>query len=118
MPTYYETHKKQLIKVIKGVREKHEEIQAPSLFQQDVALFDQIESSVCNHRLRYYQMEALYVLDYLLGLADSNTAKKGLMESASKGSKKIPFMGFEMATGGSFQDSWHPRLFIKLLLEV
>lgn len=99
MPTYYETHKKQLIKVIKGVREKHEEVQHPSLFQQDVALFDQIESSVCNHRLRYYQMEALYVLDYLLGLADSNDKKKDLMESVSKGSKKIPFMGFEMATG-------------------
>ena len=99
MPTYYETHKKQLTKVIRGVREKYEEVQTPSLFQVDIALFDQIESAVCKHRLRYYQMEALYVLDYLLGLADSNNAKKNLMDSASKGSKKIPFMGFEMATG-------------------
>ncbi|MBT3751363.1 MAG: DEAD/DEAH box helicase family protein, partial [Bacteroidetes bacterium] len=71
-----------------------------SFFQKDIALFDQIESSVCQHRLRYYQMEALYELDYLLGLGDSNTLKRGLMEKVSKDAKrKTPFMGFEMATG-------------------
>ena len=99
MPTYYETHKKKLTKVIKGVREEIEAVENFTLFQKDPALFDQIESSVCKHRMRYYQMEALYVLDYLLGLADSNKAKKGLMEAPIKGSDKIPFMGFEMATG-------------------
>ena len=100
MPTYYEAHKKQLTRVIEGVREKHAASQQTlNFFQKDLALFDQIESAVCKHRLRYYQMEALYVLDYLLGLADSNKAKKGLLETVTKDSPRIPFMGFEMATG-------------------
>ncbi len=100
MPTYYEQHKKELTKVIEGVRSQYEAPQQViSIFQKDLALFDQIASSVCHHRMRYYQMEALYVLDYLLSLSNSNPKKKGLLESTSKGAAKIPFMGFEMATG-------------------
>lgn len=67
---------------------------------QETSLFDLVETSVTKHRLRYYQLEALYVLDYLLGLSRTKPEKKSLEEVIDEDAKTAaPFLGFEMATG-------------------
>lgn len=47
--------------------------------------------------MRYYKEEALFTLQYFLDLPSDNYFKKALLEEI--GDKKIPFMGFEIATG-------------------
>ncbi|HVF91401.1 MAG TPA: DEAD/DEAH box helicase family protein [Blastocatellia bacterium] len=66
----------------------------------EASIFELVESGVTRHRLRYYQTEALYLLDYLLGLSPERQEKKLLIEKIDE-EKDIsaPFLGFEMATG-------------------
>lgn len=67
---------------------------------QEMSLFDLVESGVTKHRLRYYQTEALYVLDYLLRTSHDKREKKSLIETIDEEANvKAPFLGFEMATG-------------------
>jgi hypothetical protein len=75
--------------------------QAADLFSgQETSLFDLVESGVTQHRLRYYQTEALYVLDYLLSIPPNKQEKKSLIEKIDEEQKvTAPFLGFEMATG-------------------
>jgi hypothetical protein len=97
--TYYERFGDRLRRQIKeyGARRA----QSADLFSgQETSLFDLVETGVTKHRLRYYQNEALYVLDYLLGIPPNKIEKKTLIEVIDE-DKKIttPFLGFEMATG-------------------
>jgi superfamily II DNA or RNA helicase len=84
------------------IREYHaRRVEAADLFSgQETSLFELVESGVTKHRLRYYQMEALYVLDYLLNLSPNKQEKKSLIEKIDQENNIIaPFFGFEMATG-------------------
>src|SRR5688500_18075467 len=67
---------------------------------QETSLFDLVESGVAKHRLRYYQTEALYVLDYLLAIPPNKHEKRSLVETIDEEANiTAPFLGFEMATG-------------------
>lgn len=97
--TYYQRFGDQLRRQIREYSARR--AQSADLFSgQETSLFDLIETGVTKHRLRYYQTDALYVLDYLLGIAPNKVEKKTLIEVIDE-EKKItaPFLGFEMATG-------------------
>ena len=98
--TYFEKHKKLLNDIVS--RYKTERVsQSSNLFAtSDYAIFNNIESGITKHPLRYYQMEALYLLDHLLKCSDNKPEKKDLLEEVDKASKsKTPFLSYEMATG-------------------
>ena len=66
----------------------------------DYAVFNNIETGITMHPLRKYQVEALYILDYLLRCSDKRPEKRHLLEELDKDSKtKAPFLSYEMATG-------------------
>ena len=66
----------------------------------DYAIFNNIETGITKHPLRKYQMEALYILDYLLRCNDGKAEKKHLLEEIDQITKaKAPFLSYEMATG-------------------
>lgn len=94
--TYFQKHEKDLKKVIARYRKNREEEQYK--FNFEYSLLDKIEHDVMAKPLRYYQMEALYILDYLTSASVDKDLKKELLESL-EGSHKIPFLGIEMATG-------------------
>ncbi|MFZ5628553.1 MAG: DEAD/DEAH box helicase family protein [Spirochaetota bacterium] len=94
--TYFQKHEKDLKKVITRYRKDREEDQYK--FNFEYSLLDKIEHDVMAKPLRYYQMEALYILDYLTSASVDKDLKKELLETL-EGSHKIPFLGFEMATG-------------------
>src|ERR1041384_301097 len=84
------------------IREYHaRRAQAADLFSgQETSLFDLVEAGVTQHRLRYYQTEALYVLDYLLNIPPNRQEKRSLIETIDEEANiTAPFLGFEMATG-------------------
>src|SRR5262245_10668378 len=84
------------------IREYHaRRAQAADLFSgQETSLFDLVECGVTQHHLRYYQTEALYVLDYLLSIPPNKQEKKSLIEKIDEEQDvTAPFLGFEMATG-------------------
>jgi len=97
--TYYQRFGVGLQKYVQGINEKR--MGTGDLFSdQEFALFDLVESAVTKHRLRYYQTDALYVLDYLLSIPPSRQEKKSLTEVIDEEADiKAPFLGFEMATG-------------------
>jgi len=100
LATYFQKHHKLLNDVV--VRYNTERIiQESNLFAtSDFAIFNNIESGITMHPLRYYQMESLYLLDYLLKCPDSKQEKKDLLEEIDKEKKiKAPFLSYEMATG-------------------
>lgn len=93
---YYERYKKILERT---VREYEMNRSSKNLFN-DFALFNTIEEGITAHRLRGYQMEALYLLDYLVKCPDTKPEKRDLLDVTDKeNGAKAPFLGFEMATG-------------------
>jgi len=97
--TYYQRFGDKLKTQIREYNARRSE--AADLFSgQETSLFDLVESGVTKHRLRYYQTEALYVLDYLLGMPPHKQEKKSLIETIDVTENiTAPFLGFEMATG-------------------
>lgn len=96
--SYYKEHAKLLNRIIidyHGYREDS------NLFStNEYAIFNSIETGITRHTLREYQMEALYILDYLLRCGENRPEKKALLEEIDKDTKKqAPFLSFEMATG-------------------
>jgi len=96
--SYFQEHSKLLQRVIDDYRANSATI---NLFAtNDCAIFNIIETGITKHPLRKYQMEALYILDYLLRCNDGNAEKKHLLEEIDKDTKaKAPFLSYEMATG-------------------
>jgi superfamily II DNA or RNA helicase len=96
--TYFQRHSKLLRRVIESYKEN---VSSYNLFAtNDYAIFNSIGNSVTKHSLRYYQIEALYTLDYLLKCNDMSPEKKELMEIVDTETKKeAPFISYEMATG-------------------
>jgi len=96
--SYFQEHNKLLQRVIDDYRANSATI---SLFAtNDYAIFNNIETGITKHPLRRYQMEALYILDYLLRCNDGKAEKKHLLEEIDKDTKaKAPFLSYEMATG-------------------
>src|SRR5437867_7415855 len=97
--TYYQRYGDNLRRQIREYEARR--IQAADLFSgQETSLFDLVESGVTKHRLRYYQTEALYVLDYLLSVPPTKQEKRTLIERIDDVENiTAPFLGFEMATG-------------------
>jgi hypothetical protein len=97
--TYYERFGDRLSKQIREYSARR--AASADLFSgQEMSLFDLVETGVTKHRLRYYQIEALYTLDYLLGMPPTKLEKKSLTEVIDEDAKiGAPFLGFEMATG-------------------
>jgi superfamily II DNA or RNA helicase len=98
--TYFSKHEV-LLKSVIAKYSTERIIQSSNLFAtSDYAIFNTIENGVTQHPLRYYQLEALYLLDYLLKCADTRPEKKDLLEEIDKQQKtKAPFLSYEMATG-------------------
>lgn len=96
--SYFERHSKDLNKIINSYRES---ISSFNLFAtNDFAIFNSIQNGITKHPLRYYQMDALYVLDYLLKCNDTKSEKKELLEIVDEENKTLaPFLSYEMATG-------------------
>jgi len=96
--SYFQEHSKLLQRVIDDYRANSATI---NLFAtNDYAIFNSIETGITKHPLRKYQMEALYILDYLLRCNDHKNEKRHLLEEVDKETqKKAPFLGYEMATG-------------------
>lgn len=96
--SYFQEHSKLLQRVIDDYRSNSATI---NLFAtNDYAIFNNIETGITKHPLRKYQMEALYILDYLLRCNDGKAEKKHLLEEIDKDTKaKAPFLSYEMATG-------------------
>lgn len=105
--SYYKTHEKTINKVLQDYKTKFDEDKLV-YNGTEAGLFHKIRSNVFKYVLRYYQMEALYMLDYLLQrfptLEKQPKEIKNLLEElmekhGKENPKKIPFLGFEMATG-------------------
>ncbi|MFC1946141.1 DEAD/DEAH box helicase family protein, partial [Chloroflexota bacterium] len=96
--TYFEKHSKLLNKVVRTYREN---ASSYNLFAtSDFAIFNSIGNGITKHPLRYYQIDALYMLDYLLKCNDNKPEKKELLEIVDEeNSIKAPFLSYEMATG-------------------
>lgn len=96
--TYFEKHNKLLDKVVKTYRES---ASSYNLFAtSDFAIFNSIEKGITKFPLRYYQMDALYMLDYLLKCNDAKPEKRELLEVVDEENNvKAPFLSYEMATG-------------------
>src|SRR3990170_7359618 len=96
---YYAGHGRHLRKIIEEYNLKR--YGTLNLFSSTaLGLFDIIETAVTKKPLRYYQMEALCVLDYLFRTPDYHPVKTPLIEFIDKENDiKAPFISFEMATG-------------------
>lgn len=97
--SYYERFGSRFREYIESVNERRS---GPGdlFWDQQFALFELAESGITKHRLRYYQTEALYVLDHLLELPPDRPERKLLTEVIDKEENvHAPFLGFEMATG-------------------
>ena len=96
--TYFEKHSKLLNNVVQTYRES---ASSQNLFAtSDFAIFNTIENGITKHPLRYYQMDALYMLDYLLKCNENKKEKKDLLEIVDEENKTTaPFLSYEMATG-------------------
>ncbi len=108
--SYFQSHKRQLKRIIETYEQKRAGL---DLFMHEYqAKFNVLESGITRYPLRYYQLEAVYVLDHLCDLSKSlrngnhsYTSKSeslvgDLVEVIDKETDfKAPFIGFEMATG-------------------
>lgn len=96
--TYFEKHSKLLNNVVQAYRES---AASYNLFAtSDFAIFNSIENGITKHPLRYYQMDALFMLDYLLKTNNNKPEKKELLEIVDEETgKEAPFLSYEMATG-------------------
>lgn len=106
LASYYQRYEKELKEIVENY-----EYNRNSLFStSDYSVFNTLEEGITKHPLRYYQLEALYILDYLYSNAQAQ------MDLKKKTSQKIapiiselldkigddemaPYLGFEMATG-------------------
>lgn len=96
---YYLRYEQELKQIINDYRQSK---QSPHLFaSSDFAVFNTIEANgITNHPPREYQMEALYLMDYIHALSASSSIKQDLLEKVDEETNKhAPFLSFEMATG-------------------
>lgn len=107
--SYYKEHSKQLAKVIKDYRDNRSGLFVTSQY----SVFNSLEKGITKFPLRYYQQEALYVLDYLYNESICEIARNsksvkpkfsklidGLLETVDEDAGALaPFLGYEMATG-------------------
>lgn len=96
--SYFQEHNKLLQRVIADYRVNSSTI---NLFAtNDYAILNTVECGITRHPLRKYQMEALYILDYLLRCNENRPEKKHLLEEVDQQTKaRAPFLSYEMATG-------------------
>src|SRR5690606_36976348 len=72
--SYYQRYKKELKQIVNDY-----EFNRNALFStSDFSVFNTVEDGITKHPLRYYQLEALYMLDYLYSnaLAQIELSKK------------------------------------------
>ena len=107
--SYYREHAKQLASIIQDYRENKNSLFATSNY----AVFNSLEKGITKFPLRYYQLEALYVLDYLYNESICEIARlekavkpkynkliAGLLDTVDEETSALaPFIGYEMATG-------------------
>lgn len=96
--SYLEKHQSEINKIIRNYQEN---VSSINMFAtSDYAIFNSIQNGVTKHSLRYYQMNALFLLDYLLKCSDNRSEKKELLDIVDNENKiKAPFLSYEMATG-------------------
>ena len=88
--SYFQEHSKLLQRVIDDYRANSATI---NLFAtNDYAIFNNIETGITKYPLRKYQMEALYILDYLLRCNDGKAEKKHLLEEIDKDTTSVSFI--------------------------
>lgn len=107
--SYYKEHSKQLAKIIQEYRDNRNSLFATSNY----SVFNSLEKGITKFPLRYYQQEALYVLDYLYNESICEIARnsksvkpkfnkliEGLLDMVDEETSGLaPFLGYEMATG-------------------
>ncbi|MCB1144383.1 MAG: DEAD/DEAH box helicase family protein [Leptospiraceae bacterium] len=105
---FYETHSRDLETLLTKYKERYINNLQPDLFDtiNTRSLMDEIEKDSMKHKLRYYQMDALFLLD---AINKQNLGPKNFLQETSdtveidtdghSEKTKIPCMGFEMATG-------------------
>lgn len=107
--SYYMEHAKQLVSIIHDYLSNRSSLFATSNY----AVFNSLEKGITKFPLRYYQMEALYLLDYLYNESICEISRlekavkpkynkliKGLLDDVGEEKKaQAPFLGYEMATG-------------------
>jgi superfamily II DNA or RNA helicase len=107
--TYYIKHNIALNNIIRTYKDS---INSPGLFGTSTySIFNTIESGITKFPLRYYQMEALFLLDYLYATSKSylelhknlpghkkNPLIDDLLDEIAE-KHHAPFLGYEMATG-------------------
>lgn len=95
--SYYIEYKRQLKRIINDYSLN---INSDNLFKSSTySTFTNLSSGITRHPLRYYQLEALYILDALINTPNDKDIKRALLENVGAQSHKAPFFGFEMATG-------------------
>jgi superfamily II DNA or RNA helicase/phage repressor protein C with HTH and peptisase S24 domain len=96
--SYFENHQLILNSAIQKYKEGREDT---NLFStSEYSIFNTLEKGITKYPLRHYQLEALYILDFLLKTNNKQPHKKDLLEMIDKDTEfTTPFMGFEMATG-------------------
>lgn len=104
---YYQKFRKEIKNIVESYRRTYNE---RDLSNGNISLFHFLESGITKHQLRYYQMDALFILDsfyrmYLSEKIKFNTPGyrkpdilKELIVNLEDG-HSAPFFGFEMATG-------------------
>jgi superfamily II DNA or RNA helicase len=94
---YYTQHKDKLKEIIGNYLASKGGLFGTS----DYAVFNDIQSNaITAYPPRSYQLEAMYVMDYILSLSATDVLKKDLLEIVDTETKKLaPFLSFEMATG-------------------
>ena len=108
---YYIDHRRALDRIIKDYQNSYFQ---KNLFSQtaEMAIFNALETGITRHKLRYYQLEAMFVLDSIYAQSQSekiqskqpgyrkNPMVTDLFETIDKEAKfQAPFLGYEMATG-------------------
>jgi len=106
LASYYQRYKKELKEIVENY-----EFSRHALFStSDFSVFNTLEDGITKHPLRYYQLNALYMLDYLYSNAlaqlelNKKTNKKidsiisDLLDKIEN-NEKAPYLGYEMATG-------------------
>ncbi|MHA7844457.1 MAG: DEAD/DEAH box helicase family protein [Winogradskyella sp.] len=104
--SYYQRYEKELKQIVSDYQ-----VNKTALFStSEFSIFNSLEDGITKHQLRYYQMNALYVLDYLFSTSQAEldlnkkTGRrispliKDLLDKTAKG-EKAPYIGYEMATG-------------------
>lgn len=107
--SYFEKHGRLLRNIVDDYKQS---IVDTNLFATtDYAIFNVIQQGITRHALRYYQMDALYLLDYIYSHAQAELKLKEQLPSHRikdfiadlldeiEDQNKAPFLAYEMATG-------------------